>query len=195
VASNPITKVTEEEYLAIDRAAEVRSEFLDGEMIAMSGGSMRHAQLQGNVFGELFASLRGSDCRAYTSDFRVRVSRRMYTYPDVSVVCGKPRLADEYQDILLNPTAIFEILSPSTEKYDRGVKFQYYRTIESLNDYILVSQDAVRVEQYTRGDHGTWTLRDYQTLEEEISIASIGVYIPTSRVYDRIEFPPASAEA
>ena len=192
MASNPVTKVTEEQYLAIDRAAEFRSEFLDGEMIAMSGGSMRHADLQANLIGELFAALRGSDCRVYSSDFRVRVSKtRMYAYPDVSVVCGRPVLADERQDILLNPVVIFEILSPSTEKYDRGVKFQHYRTIDSLKGYILVAQDAVRVEHYTRCDDNTWTLRDHQTLQEELKIASIGVSLPLSRIYDRIELPVA----
>lgn len=188
-----LTRISEDEYLAIDRAAEFRSEFLDGEMIAMSGGSIRHAQLQANLLGELFAAIRGSDCRMYTSDFRVRVSKtRMYAYPDASVVCGKPVLADERQDILLNPAVIFEILSPSTEKYDRGVKFQNYRTIDSLMDYILVAQDAVRVEHYTRGDDNTWTLRDHQTLEEELKIVSIGVSLPLSRIYDRVELPPAA---
>jgi Uma2 family endonuclease len=185
-------KITEEQYLAIDRAAEFRSELLDGEMIAMSGGSMRHADLQANLIGELFAALRGSDCRVYSSDFRVRVSKtRMYAYPDVSVVCGRPVLADERQDILLNPIVIFEILSPSTEKYDRGVKFQHYRTIDSLKGYILVAQDAVRVEHYTRCDDNTWTLGDHQTLQEELKIASIGVSLPLSRIYDRIELPAA----
>jgi Uma2 family endonuclease len=193
VASNPVTKVTEEQYLAMDRAAEFRSEFLDGEIIAMSGGSMRHADVQANVIGELFAALRGSDCRVYSSDFRVRVSKtRMYAYPDVSVVRGKPVLADERQDVLLNPAVIFEILSPSTEKYDRGVKFQHYRTIDSLKDYILVGQDAIRVEHYTRGDDNTWTLHDNQRLEEELKIASIAVSLPLSRIYDRVELPPAT---
>jgi Uma2 family endonuclease len=192
VASNPVTKVTEEQYLALDRAAEFRSEFLDGEMIAMSGGSMRHADLQANLLGELFAALRGSDCRMYASDFRVRVSQTpMYAYPDALVVCGKPILADERQDILLNPVVIFEVLSPSTEKYDRGVKFQHYRMIESLRDYILVAQDAVRVEHYTRGDANTWTLRDQQTFDDELKIASIGVSLSLRRIYDRVEFPGA----
>ena len=118
MASNPVTKITEEEYLAIDRVAEVRSEFLDGEMWAMSGGSMRHVELQGNIYGELRDALRGSNCRALRSDLRVRViPRRMYAYPDVTVVCGKPLLADDRQDILLNPAVIFEVLSPTTEKY------------------------------------------------------------------------------
>jgi Uma2 family endonuclease len=192
MASNSVTRVTEEEYLAIDRAAEVRSEFLDGEMFAMSGGSMRHAQLQGNIYGELYNALRGGDCQAFTSDFRVRVSPgRMYAYPDVTVVCGKPRLADERQDILLNPSVIFEVLSPSTEYYDRGVKFQHYRTIETLKDYILVNQDEIRIEQYTRGEANTWTLRDYQRREDELRIDSIGVSLALARIYDRIELPNA----
>ena len=192
MASNPVTKVTEEQYLAIDRAAEIRSEFVDGEMVAMSGGSMRHAQLQGNVFGELFVALRGSDCRVYSSDFRVRVSKtRMYAYPDVSVVCGKPVLADDHQDILLNPIVIFEVLSPSTEKYDRGVKFQHYRGIDSLKDYVLVDQDRLRLEHYTRQDTDTWTLHDYQRLDDELKITLIGVSLPLSRIYDRVELPGA----
>jgi Uma2 family endonuclease len=192
MASNPVTKVTEEEYLTIDRAAEVRSEFFDGEMFAMSGGSMRHAQLQANLHGELYVALRGSDCQAFTSDFRVRVSPgRIYTYPDVTVVCGRPLLVDERQDILINPAVIFEVLSPSTEYYDRGVKFQYYRAIESLTDYILVNQNEIRIEQYTRGEANTWTLRDYQRAEEELRIDSIGTSLLLARIYDRIELPNA----
>jgi Uma2 family endonuclease len=191
VASNPVTKVTEEQYLAMDRAAEFRGEFLDGEMIAMSGASLVHTRLQGNIYAEVRATLRDNNCEAFNSDLRIRVSARMYTYADVSLVCGKPVLADEHQDVLLNPVVIFEVLSPSTEKYDRGVKFQHYRTIDSLKDYVLVAQDAVRVEHYTRGDDNTWTLRDHQTLEEELKIASIGVSLPLSRIYDRIELPAA----
>jgi Uma2 family endonuclease len=189
MASNPITKVTAEEYLAMDRAAEFRSEYLDGEIIAMSGGSMRHSELGTNLIGEVRAALRKTQCRTFTSDFRVRVSSRVYTYPDVTVVCGKPLLADERQDILLNPTVIFEVLSPSTEHYDRGVKFQQYREVESLQDYILVAQDEIRIEQYTRGDANTWTLRDYQRTEDVLRVASIGISVPLAAIYERIEFP------
>jgi Uma2 family endonuclease len=155
----------------------------------MLGGSMRHSELQGNLFGELYAALRGNACRVHSSDFRIRVSRRMYAYPDVFVVCGKPLLADGRQDVLLNPVVILEVLSQSTEKYDRGVKFQEYRTIESLKDYVLVSQDSLRVEHFTRGGDATWTLRDHQTLDDHSTIASIGVSLPLSRIYDRIELP------
>jgi Uma2 family endonuclease len=191
MASNPVTKVTEEQYLALDRAAEVRSEFLDGEMIAMSGGSTNHARLQQNICGELYIRLQGSGCEAFVSDLRIRVSARMYTYPDISVVCGKLRLADDHRDVLLNPIVIFEILSPSTEKYDRGLKFRYYRTIDSLTDFVLVDQDQVRIEQYSREADRTWTLHDYQKADEELKIASIGVSLPLGRIYDRIELSAA----
>jgi Uma2 family endonuclease len=112
----------------------------------------------------------------------------MYTYPDVSVVCGEPRVTGD--DNLLNPVAIFEVLSPSTEKHDRGLKFQQYRTIDSLKDYILVHQDQIRIEQYTRRPDRTWTLRDYQAQEEHLKIDSIGVSIPLDRIYDRIKIAP-----
>lgn len=189
MASSPITKVTAEEYLALDRAAEFRSEFIDGEIVAMSGGSLRHSALKINLAGEVRDALRGTPCRAFDSDLRVRVSPRMYTYPDLTVVCGKPMIADERQDILLNPKVIFEVLSPSTEFYDRGVKFRHYREIESLSDYILVDQDQARIEQFTRGDAHTWTFHDYKDASEMLRIESIGVSIPISHIYERVEFP------
>jgi len=192
MASNPVVKVTEEEYLALDRAAEVRSEFLDGQMWAMSGGSMRHARLHSNIHGELHDTLRGSNCQAFTADLRVRVMPgRMYAYPDVTVVCGKPILADDRQDILLNPTVIFEVLSPSTEAYDRGAKFRYYLTIESLKEYVLVDQFAMRVEQYTRGSEGAWTFRVYQNPDELVKLDSIGAALSLKQIYDQVEFPAA----
>jgi Uma2 family endonuclease len=191
MASNPITKVTAEEYLALDRAAEFPSEFLDGEIIAMSGGSPRHSRLKVNLTIAIGTALRGTACSVFDSDLRVRVSSRMYTYPDLAVVCGDLKLDAERGDMLLNPTAIFEVLSPSTEYYDRIVKFQHYRGIESLQDYILVAQDQVRIEQYTRRDANTWTIRDYLHAEDVLKIASIGgVSVPLAAIYDRIEFPP-----
>jgi Uma2 family endonuclease len=190
MASNPVSKLTEEQYLAIERAAEFKSEFLDGVMYAMSGGSMRHSYLAVNLIAELSAMLRGGECQIFNSDLRVRVSPRMYAYPDVSVVCGKPLLADGHQDVLLNPVIIVEVLSPSTEQYDRGMKFQLYRTIESLREYILVDQDKVLIEQYIRQDANTWTLRDHPTLEDELKMDSIGVSLPLRLIYDRVDLLP-----
>jgi Uma2 family endonuclease len=189
MASQTVTKLTEEQYLALERAAEFKSEYFDGEMFAMSGGSMQHSRLQQNLTTELSIALRGGRCEAFGSDLRVRVSSRMYTYPDVSVVCGKPLLADDQQDVLLNPVAVFEVLSPSTEKYDRGLKLQRYRTITTLQDYILVNQSEIRIEQYTRQENNLWILRDYEGLEKELTIASIAVSLPMRRIYDRVEFP------
>lgn len=189
MASNPIIKLTAEEYLALDRAAEFKSEFINGEMFAMSGVSMQHARIQTNLVVELSASLGGRDCEVFGSDFRVRVSSRMYTYPDVIVVCGPPQLGDEHQDILLNPVVLFEILSPSTEKYDRGLKFQHYWTIESLKEYILVDQQQVRVEHYIRQAGNTWTLHTYQNRSEQLDLASITASLSLQRIYDRVELP------
>jgi Uma2 family endonuclease len=191
MAPQSVTKLTEEQYLALERAAEFKSEYFDREMFAMSGRSMQHARLQQNLTTELSIALRGGRCEAFGSDLRVRVSSRMYTYPDVSVVCRKPLLADDRQDVLLNPVAVFEVLSPSTEKYDRGLKLQRYRTITTLQDYILVSQSELRIEQYTRQENNLWILRDYESLDEELTIASIGVSLPMRRIYDRVEFPAA----
>ena len=188
MASNPVSKLTEEQYLAIERAAEYKSEFLDGVMYAMSGGSLRHSGLASNLIGELHAKLQGSQCQVFTSDLRVRVSNRMYAYPDVSAVCAKPLLADDQKDVLLNPIVIIEVLSPSTEQYDRGVKFHLYRTIESLQEYILVDQDKIMVEQYTRGDEGTWILRDHRNPDDELKMDSIHAVLPLRRIYDGVDF-------
>jgi Uma2 family endonuclease len=184
-------KLTEEQYLEIDRAAEFRNELLDGEIVETLGGNLRHATLRMNLMGSLYPVLRASSCQMFGCNLRVRVSSRTYTYPDLTVVCGEPMPSDDRQDILLNPTVIFEVLSPSTEKYDRGIKLQHYRSIESLQDYILVSQDQIRIEQYTRGAAHTWTLRDYQSLGETLLIESIGASLALARIYERIEFPPA----
>ena len=180
--------VTAEQYLVIDRAAEFRHELLDGKIVALPGGNIRHAQLRMNLIGELHARVRGTHCEIFGCDLRVRVSPRMYTYPDLTIVSGSPAVADVRQDILLNPTVIFEVLSPSTEHYDRGLKFRRYREIESLTDYILVDQDQTRIEQFTRGDANTWTLHDYQRANELLRIASIGISLPLAGIYQGIEF-------
>jgi Uma2 family endonuclease len=193
VASNPVSKLTEEQYLAIERAAEFKSEFVDGEMFAMAGASNAHNLIQGNLFGELYLALRGSPCRPFGPDSRVKASSRAYVYPDVSVVCEKQQTAGEYSDILVKPLAIFEVLSAATEKYDRGLKFQLYRTIDSLREYILVNQEQVRIERFTRQPDGTWALHDYLNPEQELKIDSIGVAIPVRRIYDQVEIPPEAA--
>jgi Uma2 family endonuclease len=190
VASNPVSKLTEEQYLAIERAAEFKSEFVDGEMFAMAGTSNAHGIIQGNLFVELHVALRGTACRPFGSDSRVRVSGRAYVYPDVTVVCSKQQTTGERRDILIDPVAIFKVLSPSTEKYDRTVKSRLYRTIDSLKDYVLVSQEEIYIEQLTRQPNGVWTFRDYQGPDAELKIDSIGVAIPLRRIYDQLDIAP-----
>ena len=192
MASHPITKLTEEEYLAIDRAADVRSEYIAGEIYAMAGASLNHIRLQGNTFGELYVALRNSDCQVCGSDFRVRTSAsHSHLYPDVSVFCGKPQLADGRADILLNPIVIIEVLSPSTESFDRGLKFRHYRSIESLKDYILIDQTQVLIEHYTRHGQVEWNVTYAQELDSEVRIDSLQVTLSVRRIYNGIEFPAA----
>ncbi|MCZ2147120.1 MAG: Uma2 family endonuclease [Bryobacterales bacterium] len=189
MASNPVHKLTEEEYLAVERAAEIRSEFYGGEMFAMSGGTMAHSILGSNFLAELHLSLKGRPCIVFNPDMRIKVVKTgLYAYPDLSVVRGRPLFADDKKDSLVNPSLIVEVLSPSTESYDRGRKFEHYRSIETLRDYILVSQDRVLVEHYARREAAAWLLRVYSLLEEELRIDSVSVAIPLSAIYRGIEF-------
>jgi Uma2 family endonuclease len=182
--------LTEQKYLALERAAEFKSEYFDGEILPRSGASLRHARLQCNILCELHNALRDAPCEPLGFDLRVHAPSRMHAYPDLSVACRKPLLADHHEDVLLNPVVIVEVLSPSTETYDRGRKFKHYRTITTLQDYILVNQAEIRIEHYTRQANNRWILRDYQSLDEEMTIISIGVSLPLRRVYDRVEFDP-----
>ncbi|HTT60218.1 MAG TPA: Uma2 family endonuclease [Bryobacteraceae bacterium] len=192
MASNPVSKISEDQYLVIERAAERKSEFLDGEMFAMSGGTNRHGRIQRNLLVELGLALQDGPCEPFGSDSRVKVSNRAYVYPDATVVCGGQQTVNDDDDILVNPVAVFEVLSPSTEKYDRGMKSRLYRSIASLQDYILVSHDELHVERFTRQPDGTWSLHDYQGPEDLLKIDSIGVAIPLRRIYRRAAILPAT---
>ena len=190
MSSQPTTQLTPEEYLAIERRAEYKSEYIDGEMVGMTGASRRHNLIAANISREIGQQLRGRPCEGYISDMRVRVpSTRLYTYPDVVVVCGEPRFEDDYVDTLLNPTLIVEVLSESTELYDRGKKFGFYRTIESLAEYLLVAQDECRVEQYVKQPDGRWMLSDYRSPEEVAELSSIQCRLALKEVYDKVVLP------
>jgi Uma2 family endonuclease len=185
----PTTHYTPQQYLALEREAEYKSELINGQIYAMSGASREHNLIAGNVFGELRSQLKGRPCEAYTSDMRVEVSPTgMYTYPDVTVVCNSPRFEDDHVDTLLNPSVIVEVLSPSTEAYDRGEKFAHYRRLDSLTDYLLVSQDKARVEHFVR--HGTrrnqWVLTEISGLDGVLRLASIGCDVSLSEIYARV---------
>ena len=181
--------VTPEEYLEIERKAEYKSEYYDGEMFAMSGARLAHNLIAMNVGSGLHVQIRGRSCQVYSSDMRVRVSATgLYTYPDVVVVCGKPQLADNEMDNLLNPAVLVEVLSPGTEAYDRGRKFEHYRKIESLRQYLLVASDRVSVELFTRQAGGQWLLSSAAGLEEEIDLESIECRLRVADIYDKVEF-------
>jgi Uma2 family endonuclease len=183
----PHRRVSIETYLAAERQAETKSEYLDGEVFAMSGASRRHNLIALNVAASVHGQLRGRACEAYAGDMRVHVpATGLYTYPDVTVVCGEPRFDDSELDTLLNPTLVIEVLSPSTEGYDRGKKFVYYRTLESLREYVLVAQDEIRVELFTRQGDGHWLLSEAGRVDETISLASIGCELRLADVYERV---------
>jgi Uma2 family endonuclease len=185
-------RLTPEEYLALDRAAEIRSEYYNGQIYAMSGASHRHGIVTHNIGVELDASLAGRPCLITASDLRVRVQpASLYAYPDIVVVCEQPKYADDQADTLLNPTLLFEVLSPSTERYDRGFKSAQYRTIPSLEEHILVSQSEPRVELYRRQSGGTWLFSEWTGLDAACRIESLGCDLPLSRVYRNINFGAA----
>jgi len=179
-----------EEYLALERQAETKSEYFRGEVFAMAGASFAHTSISFNLLVSLAPQLKRGLCTARSSDLRVNVrATDFYAYPDIVVVCGQPQFEDRHRDTLLNPTAIFEILSRSTEGYDRGEKFAQYRQSESLSDYVLVSQYRPLVEHFTRRPDESWLLKSHSGLEAILSIPSIGCELPLAAIYDQVEWP------
>ncbi|MFN7953607.1 MAG: Uma2 family endonuclease [bacterium] len=181
------------EYLALERASDTRSELVNGQILAMTGASRAHNLIAANIGRELGNQLKGRPCETYQSDMRVKVSATgLYTYPDVVVVCGKPELEDEHGDTLLNPTVILEVLSPSTEAYDRGEKFAHYQRLESLREYLMVAQDKLRIEHYVRQGR-QWVLTVTTALDAIIELISIDCRLAARDVYDRIELDLAGS--
>jgi Uma2 family endonuclease len=189
----PRPYLTPQEYLAIERQAETKSEYLDGEMFAMTGGSLKHSLTVGNLVRELSWQLKKRPCQVFPSDLRVHIpATGLYTYPDIVVVCGEPRLQDEHQDTLLNPTVIIEVLSPTTEAYDRGKKFEHYRRIESLVEYLLVSQSEPHIEHYLRQDDNRWLFTETAGLEATLALPSIQCELFLAEVYEKVVFDQES---
>ena len=176
-------RMTEAEYLAFERASPDKHEYVDGEIFAMSGGTSEHAAVSASVIGELRNALAGRGCRVHTSDMRVHtpVTGR-FLYPDASVVCGRLVFTDDTRDTLVNPRVIVEVLSDSTEGYDRGGKFESYQTIPSLLEYVLCSQKKPRIEVFTRQADGSWLLRSYGA-GERAALSSLECTIEVDRVY------------
>lgn len=182
------TYLTPEEYLAWERKSDTKHEYLGGEIIAMSGASHAHSLIVTNISGELYIQLKGGTCEVHTNDIRVRTSPEIsYFYPDILVVCGEPRFKDNTFDTLLNPIVLVEVLSPSTEAYDRGRKFKHYQQLTSLREYILVSQDEVRVEHY-RQQRTEWQPTEFRSLADVLSLTSIDCELSLEDIYRRVEF-------
>jgi Uma2 family endonuclease len=182
------TLITPQEYLALEREAEYKSEYYKGEVFAFAGASLRHNLIAANVLATVHSQLRGGPCTAFSSDMRITIPQTQhYAYADVVVVCGPPQLDDDFKDNLLNPTVIIEVLSPSTERYDRGKKFESYQRIASLTEYVLVSQDIPRVEQFLRQLDGRW-LYSETSGEGIIELASIECKLSFRDIFAKVEF-------
>jgi Uma2 family endonuclease len=195
VQPQPQVGLSPEEYLARERRAEIKSEYHDGEVFAMSGASRAHNLIVTNFVRELSLRLRDRDCEVYPSDMRVKVDPTgLYTYPDVIVVCGEPAFEDEHVDTLLNPTLLIEVLSESTEASDRGKKFEHYRKLETLQGVVLVTQDEAHAERFTRQPDGQWLLGEASGLEAALHLASIDVTLPLADIYDKVLFDDEETE-
>ena len=180
------TLLTPEEYLTSERKAIFKNEYLDGRIIAMSGASLAHTFITADILTELNIQLRGQACQVISNDMRVKTGPKgAYFYPDVVVFCGEPQFEDNVFDTLLNPTLIVEVLSPSTEVYDRGEKFARYQELSSLREYLLVVQDRVHVEHY-RLIKAAWVPTQFASLDDVLSLVSIGCELPLQEIYRRV---------
>ena len=184
------TKLTVAEYLAFERSSESKHEFFDGELFAMTGGTPAHSLIATNFASEARAALKERPCVVFNSDLRVKVNATgLYTYPDVTIVCGEQKFDDEQRDTLINPTIVVEVLSKSTASYDRGPKSKHFRKIDSLQALILIEQDSPAVEVYRRQSDGNWILTDATELTDSIAIEAIGISIPLAEIYRNVTFP------
>ena len=182
--------MTPEEYLEIERAADHKSEYYDGIIYAMSGVKKGHDMITGNVHLRLRNALAGKKCQVHTSDMRIRTVARHYTYPDVSATCGEPQYLDTDVDTFLNPSLIVEVLSVSTEPYDRGKKFELYRSISSFREYLLLASDRMEAEIFIRRPDGDWTIASFHDAEDVITIDSLGCKLKLGEIYEDVVFDP-----
>jgi Uma2 family endonuclease len=195
---------TAAEYLAVERSSEERCEYLDGEIYAMAGESPEHGAICINIAGQLYNQLRGKPCQVFSKDMKVRsgpapkhgyTTKGLFSYPDLIVVCGELRFYDERRDVLLNPKVIIEVLSPTTEAFDRGEKWLRYQTwLPELSDYLLVSQSRPLIEHFQRREGGEWLYTLVNNLEESLHLKSIDCTLQLTDVYDRVVFPVETPE-
>lgn len=181
------TYLTPKEYLDVERKAEQKSEYFNGEMFAMSGASRKHNLIVTNIVAELRQQLKGRPCEVYSNDMRVKVSTTgLYTYPDVVVACDEPEFEDEHIDTLLNPTLIIEVLSDSTKAYDRGQKFGHYRGLASLAEYLLVAQDECKIEQFVKETDWQWRFSEINSHADEVKLACVQCVLQVREIYDKV---------
>ncbi len=180
---------TPKEYLQLEEQAEYKSEYRDGEIIPMTGGTTNHNEISGNVYANLRFSLKKQNYRVYMADVRLWIPRyRLYTYPDVMLIKGEPIYADRGTTTITNPVMITEVLSPSTQNYDQGDKFTYYRSIPEMEEYILISQQKYHLMQYTKTEAGKWLLSEYETEDALIQLGSIDLELKLSEIYTGVDF-------
>ena len=180
-----IRQMTVEEYLAFDEASEIRHEFIDGELIPMPGGTTRHNANVARTIGALLSAVDASDCTVFASQMRIEIDEMKYVYPDVSVVCGEPECADENEVILLNPTVVVEVTSPSSIERDRVRKLELYGTVPSIQGYLILDQERVFAQWYTRTESG-WHLRQFTDLADEIALEPLDCTLTLAQVYRNV---------
>ena len=189
MSTQPVTYLTPEQYLDIESKAEFRSEYINGEMFAMSGATPNHARIVLNTARRLTEQLDGRPCEAFGGDLRLYSAKyNSFTYPDALVTCGPHRFLDSRRDTLTDATVIVEVLSPSTKNYDRGEKFLFYRSLPSFSEYLLLSQDTIRAEHYVRQPDNSWLFREFTGPADEIELKSIGCRLQIQSLYKRVEF-------
>jgi Uma2 family endonuclease len=189
MASQPNIRYTPEEYLALERSCQTKHEYYNGEIFVMGGATKQHVSIVRNLVVELGSQLKEGPCTVYPTDLRVQVSPTgLYTYPDVIVLCDEPRFSDEQEDTLLNPSLIIEVLSESTKDFDRGGKFELYRTIDSFVEYLLIAQDRPHVEHHVRQPDGSWLLHETNNLEDTIHLKSVPCSLRMTDIYFKIDF-------
>jgi Uma2 family endonuclease len=195
MATNPKKLFTPEEYLAMEREAEYKSEYLDGEIFAMAGASLRHIAIEANVIRELGNQLLEKPCQVFTSNMKVDLSEHgMYGYPDALVVCGEPVFNGKHQDNLANPLVIVEVLSDSTEAYDRGEKFLRYRKLSSFKEYLLISQHAPHAEHYYKQENNKWLMSEYDGLQASLELPSLEITLRLSSLYAKVKFEESKSD-
>ncbi len=189
MVAKPQNYFSPEEYLALEEVADYKSEYYQGEIFAMSGRSANHNRIAKNLVIALEVALESKPCETFITDMRLLVKKNgLYTYPDVMVICGQLEFAEGRTDTLTNPIVIVEVLSKSTQDYDRSAKFELYRAIETLQDYVLIDQARVHVEYFRKLEDGRWLLQEFNQLEAILRVEAVGVEIPLSRVYQRVEW-------